>query len=81
MANFHLRNGAEFHSVRWMGNPRLQGLRSSAGVMVNYLYPLQSLEENARRYTSGSGSSSGSGVNSKDEFSIPLGEDVRNILK
>lgn len=38
VARFHLRNGAEFHSLNWLGNPSPSGLASSAGLMVNYLY-------------------------------------------
>ncbi len=38
MARFHLRNGAIFHSVNWLGNSSTPGLQSSAGLMANYLY-------------------------------------------
>ena len=83
-------NGAEFHRLNWMGNPSLAGLRSSAGMMVNYLYDLPALERNAENFRNSynsrdnssdgnTGSSSTSG--SRDTSSnLAIGDDVRSIL-
>lgn len=38
VARFHLRNGAAFHSINWLGNSSTPGLQSSAGLMANYMY-------------------------------------------
>mmetsp|Transcript_35794 Transcript_35794/g.71236 ORF Transcript_35794/g.71236 Transcript_35794/m.71236 type:complete len:106 (+) Transcript_35794:2-319(+) len=50
VANFHMGNGAQFHRINWMGNPSLNGLRSSMGMMVNYLYDLPSLDANVSAF-------------------------------
>ena len=48
VARFHLRNGAKFLRLNWMGNPSTPGLQSSAGLMVNYRYDA-SLDATAKR--------------------------------
>eukprot|EP01039_Chlorochromonas_danica_P001792 gene1792-1958_t len=68
VARFHLRNGSVFHSINWMGNPSGHGLNASAGMMVNYLYDFNRIEENAARF------------GKKNEV-IPMGEKVRNFLR
>lgn len=68
VARFHLRNGSVFHSINWMGNPSGHGLTASAGMMVNYLYDFNRIEENAARF------------GKKNEV-IPMGEKVRNFLR
>ena len=52
MANFHLTNGAEIGSLHWQADPGTSGLvpETSFGMMVNYLYFPDKLEENHRRY-------------------------------
>lgn len=50
VARFHLRNGAVFHAINWMGNPSKNGLTNSAGMMVNYLYDPERLDDNAARF-------------------------------
>jgi malonyl-CoA decarboxylase len=52
VARFHLRNGAVFHSINWMGNPNLSGIQTSATMMVNYLYDLDKVEFNAKEFGS-----------------------------
>lgn len=64
VANFHLQNGAQVHSLNWGGNLTPQGmltrrynsltshpgLRQSYGMMVNYLYSLPNLLDNSENY-------------------------------
>jgi malonyl-CoA decarboxylase len=46
VARFHLRNGASLHRINWMANPSPEGLAQSHGLMVNYLYDPDRIEEN-----------------------------------
>ncbi|KAJ2725318.1 hypothetical protein GGI07_001326 [Coemansia sp. Benny D115] len=50
VANFHLRNGACLHRINWRGDTSYRGLRQSLGLMVNYNYVLDSIEQNNERY-------------------------------
>jgi len=50
VAKFHLGNGAKLHQINWAGDLSKNGLRQSAGLMVNYLYDLSSVEENHERF-------------------------------
>lgn len=50
VANFHLRNGAVLWRLNWMADSGPRGLTSACGIMVNYRYFLEALEENTRRY-------------------------------
>jgi len=51
VAHFHLTNGARVERINWLGDTSERGLRASAGLMVNYLYELERIEENHERYT------------------------------
>jgi malonyl-CoA decarboxylase len=53
VAKFHLGNGAKLHLVNWAGDLSRKGLRQSAGLMVNYLYDLGSVEENHEKFANG----------------------------
>jgi malonyl-CoA decarboxylase len=53
VAKFHLGNGAKLHQINWAGDLSRKGLRQSAGIMVNYLYDLASVEENHERFVNG----------------------------
>jgi len=53
VAKFHLGNGAKLHQINWAGDLSKNGLRQSAGLMVNYLYDLSSVEENHERFVNG----------------------------
>jgi malonyl-CoA decarboxylase len=53
VAHFHLSNGARIERLDWLGDQSSRGLRSSAGIMVNYLYRLDQIDENHEAYTSG----------------------------
>ena len=53
VAKFHLGNGAKLYQINWAGDLSKNGLRQSAGLMVNYLYDLSSVEENHERFVNG----------------------------
>lgn len=46
VARFHLGNGARIARLNWLGDTSANGLRQSAGLLVNYAYDLKSVEEN-----------------------------------
>ena len=46
VARFHLANGAILHNINWAADISRKGLAQSAGMMVNYLYELDAVEEN-----------------------------------
>ena len=50
VARFHLGNGASLHAIHWAADLSDKGLQQSAGMMVNYLYDLDSIEENHDAY-------------------------------
>lgn len=53
VANFHLTNGARVECLNWLADTTPNGLGQSAGIMVNYLYELDRIEENHESYTGG----------------------------
>lgn len=50
VARFHLGNGAHLERININGDLSDNGLRQSAGIMVNYLYDLAAIEENHEAY-------------------------------
>ncbi|XP_028054608.1 malonyl-CoA decarboxylase, mitochondrial [Camellia sinensis] len=50
VANFHLQNGAMVGRLNWMADRSEKGLLQSGGIMVNYIYRLENIEENAQSY-------------------------------
>src|ERR1700761_8549032 len=46
VARFHLGNGARLERINWLGNIEPRAIEESFGIMVNYLYDHDSLEEN-----------------------------------
>jgi malonyl-CoA decarboxylase len=50
VARFHLGNGARLERINWLGDLSAKGMRESAGIMVNYLYRLDDIEENHEAY-------------------------------
>jgi malonyl-CoA decarboxylase len=46
VARFHLGNGARLERLNWLGDTSEKGLRTAAGLMVNYLYDLRFIEAN-----------------------------------
>ncbi|XWS19372.1 hypothetical protein CRYUN_Cryun31cG0010000 [Craigia yunnanensis] len=52
VANFHLQNGAMVQRINWMADRSEKGLCQSAGIMVNYVYRPEKIEEYAQSYFS-----------------------------
>ncbi|GAB2301059.1 hypothetical protein Dimus_035095 [Dionaea muscipula] len=52
VANFHLQNGAMIGRLNWMADRSEKGLAQSGGIMVNYVYRLEAIEEHAHSYFS-----------------------------
>ena len=50
VARFHLGNGARLERINWLGDLSPKGMRESCGIMVNYLYRLDDIEENHEAY-------------------------------
>lgn len=53
VAKFHLGNGAKLNRINWAADLSKKGLKESAGLMVNYLYDLDQVEENHEKFTQG----------------------------
>lgn len=53
VAKFHLGNGAKLHRINWAGDLSKKGIKQSAGLMVNYLYDLEKVEDNHERFVNG----------------------------
>ena len=45
VAKFHLSNGATLHQINWGADLSKKGMQQSAGMMVNYLYELDKVEQ------------------------------------
>ncbi|XP_028792818.1 malonyl-CoA decarboxylase, mitochondrial isoform X2 [Neltuma alba] len=52
VANFHLQNGAMIERINWMADRSEKGLSQSGGIMVNYVYRLEHINEFAHSYFS-----------------------------
>jgi malonyl-CoA decarboxylase len=46
VARFHLRNGARLERINWLGNNAPRGIEESFGIMVNYLYDRDTINDN-----------------------------------
>ncbi|HTD75229.1 MAG TPA: malonyl-CoA decarboxylase [Steroidobacteraceae bacterium] len=46
VARFHLGNGARLERINWLGNTARRAIQESFGIMVNYLYDHDSIEDN-----------------------------------
>jgi len=46
VARFHLGNGARIEDIQWLADTSKRGLEASFGMMVNYLYKLDQIENN-----------------------------------
>lgn len=51
VARFHLGNGASLKAIHWLGDCSENGIRQSAGMMVNYLYDLKSVDANHEAFS------------------------------
>ena len=50
VARFHLGNGARAERLNWLADTSKRGLKNCAGMMVNYVYHLDQIEENHELY-------------------------------
>jgi malonyl-CoA decarboxylase len=53
VARFHLGNGARLERINWLGNDSACGMQESFGIMVNYLYDRDSIEDNHKAFLRG----------------------------
>ncbi|HKO67932.1 MAG TPA: malonyl-CoA decarboxylase family protein, partial [Burkholderiaceae bacterium] len=53
VAKFHLGNGARLQRINWAGDLSKNGVRQSFGMMVNYLYDLDKVEEYHQQFLEG----------------------------
>ena len=50
VARFHLGNGARLQRLNWIADTSERALEQSFGLMVNYLYDLDYIEQNHEAY-------------------------------
>jgi malonyl-CoA decarboxylase len=53
VARFHLGNGARVERINWAADPSPRGRKQSLGLMVNYLYDLDKLDDNRAQLAQG----------------------------
>lgn len=53
VARFHLGNGARIERLNWLGDRSDKGLAQSWGMMVNYLYDPERIEDNVEAFMAG----------------------------
>ena len=51
VAHFHLSNGAIMERLNWMGDRSDKGIKQAAGLMINYLYNADRIEDNHEAYS------------------------------
>ncbi|MDE0308983.1 MAG: malonyl-CoA decarboxylase [Acidiferrobacterales bacterium] len=51
VARFHLRNGAKLARINWLADRSSNGLRQSAGILVNYVYDPDEIVRNHEEYS------------------------------
>ncbi|MDB5545049.1 MAG: Malonyl-CoA decarboxylase [Hyphomicrobiales bacterium] len=67
VARFHLGNGARLERINWQGDMSEKGVAQGYGLMVNYLYELDDIEENHEAFA--------------DRGEIIVGSEVRQHLR
>jgi malonyl-CoA decarboxylase len=50
VARFHLGNGARAERLNWLADTSVRGLKNCAGMMINYVYNLDQIEDNHEVY-------------------------------
>ena len=50
VARFHLRNGAALGACHWSADSSARGKKQSAGIMVNYIYEIDQVEERHEQF-------------------------------
>ena len=66
VCNFHVGNGAIVHRVNPIADPSRRGLESSFGMMVNYLYDLETVNDNQASF--------------EYDYSIPVSPEVQECI-
>jgi len=51
VARFHLGNGARIERINWLADTSSKGFRQSAGLMVNYVYDPEEIENNVEAFS------------------------------
>jgi malonyl-CoA decarboxylase len=51
VAHFHISNGAIMKQLDWLGNTSTAGMAQSYGMMINYLYALNTIDQNSEHYS------------------------------
>lgn len=51
VAHFHFSNGARIERLNWIADSSAKGLEQSAGIMINYLYDLNKIEDSHEAYS------------------------------
>jgi malonyl-CoA decarboxylase len=67
VARFHLGNGARLERVNWLADTSPRGIKQAAGLMVNYLYKLDEIEDNHEAYAR--------------EGKVAIGDAVKRLLR
>ena len=67
MARFHLKNGARLERINWRGDTSRQGIRQSLGLMANYRYDLDRIDEIQEAY--------------ENDRRVTVSEEVRGLLE
>ena len=67
VAHFHLSNGAQLDRINWWANPTVTGWERSLGMMVNYRYEPDRIEQRHDDYAA--------------TGTAPLSDDVRRLLQ
>ena len=50
VARFHLGNGARIERINWLADTSAKGLKQSAGMMANYIYDPDAIEDNVESF-------------------------------
>lgn len=50
VARFHLSNGAQLERIDWLADPSPKAMRESFGLMANYRYVLETIDQNHRAF-------------------------------
>jgi len=75
VARFHLGNGARLERLNWLADTSENGLQTSHGIMVNYLYKLEDIEKNHEAFAN-AGVITASNTVRRLARTLPAAEDI-----
>ncbi len=75
VARFHLGNGARLERLNWLADTSENGLKTSHGIMVNYLYKLDDIEKNHEAFAN-AGAITASGSVKRLARTLPAAEEI-----